>query len=178
MPVHFKFICTKILSYSIILPICMANSEFHFTYTGAPPTNIVLEQIGISMVHVTWTAPAFAPPVGGYRIRIVLGSQISGSVDTKNTSVTFSLINGQYGMYVARVMSLSQHLPGGTAESEEVTVLGEPTDNLAPDVSEGPAATSVTTVSEITVTAYTTVGRGEESTNPDVVTPAQPEIRT
>ena len=34
-----------------------------------------------------------------------------------------------------------------------------------------------TTVSDITVTAYTSVGRGEESTHPDVVTPAQPEIR-
>ena len=34
-----------------------------------------------------------------------------------------------------------------------------------------------TTVSEITVTAYTSVGRGEESTHPDVVTLAQPEIR-
>ena len=130
------------------------------------------------MVRVTWTAPAFAPPVGGYRVIIALGFQISGSVDTQDTSATFSLINGQYGVYVAQVMSLSQHLPGGTAESEEVAVLGESTDNLAPDISEGSAATSVTTVPEITVTAYTTVGRGEESTNPDGDTPAQPEIRT
>ena len=34
-----------------------------------------------------------------------------------------------------------------------------------------------TTVSEITVTAYTIVGRGEESAHPDAITPAQPEIR-
>ena len=34
-----------------------------------------------------------------------------------------------------------------------------------------------TTVSEITVTAYTSVGRGEERAHPDIVTPAQPEIR-
>ena len=34
-----------------------------------------------------------------------------------------------------------------------------------------------TTVSEIIVTAYTSVGRGEESTHPDVVTPITPEIR-
>ena len=85
----------------------------------------MLEQIGISVVRVTWTAPAFAPPVGGYRARIALGGQMSGTVDGQGTTATFSIVNGQYGMYVARVMSLSQHLPGGTAESEEVAVLGE-----------------------------------------------------
>ena len=42
---------------------------------------------------------------------------------------------------------------------------------------EIPDVPTQTTVSEITVTAYTSVGRGEESTHPDVVTPAQPEIR-
>ena len=42
---------------------------------------------------------------------------------------------------------------------------------------EIPDVPAQTTVSEITVTAYTSEGRGEESTHPDVVTPAQPEIR-
>ena len=42
---------------------------------------------------------------------------------------------------------------------------------------EIPDVPTQTTVSEIAVTAYTSVGRGEESTHPDVVTPAQPEIR-
>ena len=93
-------------------------------YTGAPPTNVMLQQIGISMVRVTWTAPA-APPVGGYQIRIALGSQMSGTVDEQGTSADVPIIPGQYGMYVARVMSLSQHLTRGTAESEEVAVLGE-----------------------------------------------------
>ena len=93
-------------------------------YTGAPPTNVALAQIGISMVRVTWTAPAFAPPVGGYQVRIALGSQMSGTVDEQGTSADVPIISGQYGIYVARVMSLSQHLPGGTAESEEVAVLG------------------------------------------------------
>ena len=50
---------------------------------------------------------------------------MSGTVDEQGTTATFSIVNGQYGRYVARVMSLSQHLPGGTAESEEVAVLGE-----------------------------------------------------
>ena len=84
----------------------------------------MLQQIGISMVRVTWTAPAFAPPVGGYRAKIALGSQMSGTVDEQGTSAEV-IISGQYGMYVARVMSLSQHFPGQTAESEEVAVLGE-----------------------------------------------------
>ena len=84
----------------------------------------MLEQIGISMVRVTWTAPA-APPVGGYQARVALGGQMSGTVDRPGTSADVPIIPGQYGMYVARVMSLSQHLPGGTAESEEVAVLGE-----------------------------------------------------
>ena len=85
----------------------------------------MLAQIGISMVRVTWTAPAFAPPVGGYQVRIALGSQMSDTVDGPGPSADVPIITGQYGMYVARVMSLSQHLPGGTAESEEVAVLGE-----------------------------------------------------
>ena len=42
---------------------------------------------------------------------------------------------------------------------------------------EIPDVPTNTTVSEITVTAYTSEGRGVESTHPDVVTPAQPEIR-
>ena len=90
-----------------------------------PPSNVMLQQIDISMIRVTWTAPAFAPPVMGYRTRVAIGNQMSGTVDEQGTTATFSIINGQYGMYVARVMSLSQHLPGGTAESEEVAVLGE-----------------------------------------------------
>ena len=85
----------------------------------------MLEQIGISMVRVTWTAPVFAPPVDGYQVRIALGSQMSDAVDEQGTIADVPIIPGQYGMYVARVMSLSQHLPGGTAESGEVAVLGE-----------------------------------------------------
>ena len=77
------------------------------------------------MIRVTWTAPAFAPPAMGYRTRIVIGNQVTSNTDVTGTNAQFSLVNGQYGMYVARVMSLSQHLPGGTAESEEVAVLGE-----------------------------------------------------
>ena len=85
----------------------------------------MLQQIDLSMVRVTWTAPAFAPPVGGYQIRIDLGSQMSGTVDRQGTSADVPIIPGQYGMYVARVTSLSQHLTGQTAESGEVAVLGE-----------------------------------------------------
>ena len=85
----------------------------------------MIVQTGISTVSVTWTAPAFSPPVNGYQARVVLGSQMSGGVDEQGTSADVPIIPGQYGMYVARVMSLSQHLPGGTAESEEVAVLGE-----------------------------------------------------
>ena len=77
------------------------------------------------MIRVTWTAPAFAPPAMGYRTRIVIGNQVTSNTDVTGTNAQFSLVNGQYGMYVSRVMSLSQHLPGGTAESEEVAVLGE-----------------------------------------------------
>ena len=74
------------------------------------------------MVRVTWTAPP-APPFR-YLVRFFMGS---GVFRTQQRTSTFlqSLINGRYGMYVAQVMSLSQHLPGGTAESEEVAVLGE-----------------------------------------------------
>ena len=85
----------------------------------------MLEQIDISMVRVTWTAPAFAPPVGGYQARIALGSQMSGTDDEQGTSADVPIIPDQYGMYVAQVMSLSQHFPGQTAESEEVAILGE-----------------------------------------------------
>ena len=95
------------------------------TCTGAPPTNVMLQQTGISMVRVTWTAPAFAPPAMGYRTRVSIGNQMTDTVDEQGTSADISIILGQYGMYVARVMSLSQHLPGGIAESEEVAVLGE-----------------------------------------------------
>ena len=84
----------------------------------------MLEQIGISMVRVTWTAPAFAPPDSGYQVRVALGSQMSGTVDEQGPSADVPIFP-QYGMYVARVMSLSQHLPGQTAESGEVAVLGE-----------------------------------------------------
>ena len=85
----------------------------------------MLEQIDISMVRVTWTAPAFAPPVMGYQTRVDIGSQMSSTVDEQGTSADVPIIPNQYGMYVARVMSRSQHLPGGTAESGEVAVLGE-----------------------------------------------------
>ena len=85
----------------------------------------MLQQIDLSMVRVTWTAPAFAPPDGGYQVRVALGGQMSSTVDGPAPSADVPIIPGQYGMYVARVMSLSQHLPGQTAESEEVAVLGE-----------------------------------------------------
>ena len=85
----------------------------------------MLQQISISMVRVTWTAPAFAPPAMGYRTRVVIGNQMTDTVDEQGTSADVPIIPGQYGMYVARVMSLSQHLPGQTAGSEEVAVLGE-----------------------------------------------------
>ena len=105
---------------------CTSNQTFAFAYyTGAPPTDVMLQQIGISMVRVTWTAPAFVPSVGGYQARIALGSQMSDAVDEQGTSADVPIITGQYGMYVAQVMSLSQHLPGQTAGSEEVAVLGE-----------------------------------------------------
>ena len=93
-------------------------------YAGTSPTNVTMEQVSIITVRVTWTAPA-APPVGGYQVRIALGSQMSGTVDEQGTSADILIITGQYGRYVARVMSLSQHLPGGTTESEEVAVIGE-----------------------------------------------------
>ena len=84
----------------------------------------MIVQTGISTVSVTWTAPP-APPAMGYQARVALGDQVSSTVDEQGTSADVPIIPGQYGMYVARVMSLSQHLPGGTAESEEVAVLGE-----------------------------------------------------
>ena len=84
----------------------------------------MLQQIDLSMVRVTWAAPA-APPVGGYQVSIALGGQTSSTVDEQGTSADVPIIPGLYGMYVAEVMSLSEHLPGGTAESGEVAVLGE-----------------------------------------------------
>ena len=89
------------------------------------PLIIMLEQIGISMVRVSWTAPAFAPPDDGYQVRVALGGQMSDPVDEQGTSADVPIIPGQYGIYVAQVMSLSQHLTGGTAMSGEVAVLGE-----------------------------------------------------
>ena len=73
--------------------------------------------------------------------------------------------------------------PNGIIIAYEVTYRVGNTDRVTVNTTdlhtrlEIPDVPTQTTVSEITVTAYTSVGRGEESTHPDVVTPAQPEIR-
>ena len=128
--INFKLHYLSVASLAVLSqPVLCSYSQMYvkpnICFAGAPPINVALEQIGISMVRVTWTAPAFAPPDSGYQVRIALGSQMSGTVDEQGTSTDVLTIPGQYGMYVARVMSLSNHFSGQTAESEEVAVLGE-----------------------------------------------------
>ena len=73
--------------------------------------------------------------------------------------------------------------PNGNIIAYEVTYRVGNTDRVTMNTTdlntrlEIPDVPTQTTVSEITVTAYTGVGRGEESTHPDVVTPVTPEIR-
>ena len=73
--------------------------------------------------------------------------------------------------------------PNGNIIAYEVTYRVGNTNRVTRNITdlntrfEIPDVPTQTTVSEITVTAYTSVGRGEESTHSDVVTPAEPEIR-
>ena len=91
---------------------------------GAPPTDVIAEQTGVSTVLVMWTAHS-PPPIDGYQVQITRGSTTT-TVNVAGTSHTFS-VNNQYGVYSIQVTSQSQHFQSNEAAPEpvEITVRGK-----------------------------------------------------
>ena len=87
---------------------------------GAPPSDVTVEQTGVSTVLVIWTAPS-PPPTNGYQVQITRGSTTTTD-NVAGTSYTKSSL--QHGVYSIRVKSLSRHFPGEATEPVEITVRG------------------------------------------------------
>ena len=85
-----------------------------------PPSDVTVEQTGVSTVLVIWTAPS-PPPTNGYQVQITRGSTTTTD-NVAGTSYTKSSL--QHGVYSIRVKSLSRHFPGEATEPVEITVRG------------------------------------------------------
>ena len=91
-------------------------------YTGgAPPTDVTVEQTGVSTVLVMWTAPS-PPPTDGYQVQITRGSTTT-TVNVAGTSYTASSL--QHSVYSFRVKSLSRHFLSEATEPIELRVRGK-----------------------------------------------------
>ena len=76
------------------------------------------EQTGPDTVLILWTAPP-APPAHGYRILVT-------GVSTNEAGTTRTIgTDNQFGVFIIRVMSHSDHFPGQTSEPVNVTVRGK-----------------------------------------------------
>ena len=74
----------------------------HYYLLGESPTDPVAEQVGLTTVQVSWTAPS-VPPSNGYRITTNPGSASANALASPHT-ITISTP----GVYTIQVMSLSQ----------------------------------------------------------------------
>ena len=92
-----------------------------FTTAGPPPTDVTVQQTGLSQVLVMWTALS-PPPTDGYQVQITRGSTTT-TVNVVGTSHTLS-VNNQYGVYSIQVIALSRPLPSEATEPVEITVRG------------------------------------------------------
>ena len=86
---------------------------------GDAPTNPIAMQTGLTSVLVFWMVP-LVPPANGYRILTTPSTGSSSTVVSSPGTFTISTL----GVYTFNVMSQSQHLPGMTASTQEVTVEG------------------------------------------------------
>ena len=95
------------------------NLDFSLMTVGDAPTNPMAMQTGLTSVQVSWTAPR-VPPANGYRVTTTPSSGSSVTITASPATFTVSTP----GVYTFDVMSQSQHLPGMTASTQEVTVQG------------------------------------------------------
>ena len=86
---------------------------------GESPTDPAAEQVGLTTVQVSWTAPS-VPPSNGYRIT-TNPSSASTNAQASPHIITISTP----GVYDIQVMSLSQHYPGVMVELQGFIVRGE-----------------------------------------------------
>ena len=66
-------------------------------------------QDSLTQVVVTWTAPSATPAPTGYRVTLVhveSSTSQQGNAGAGTSSLSFSIMNNQYGCYTARVVSL------------------------------------------------------------------------
>ena len=90
--------------------------DFSLMIVGDAPTNPMAIQTGLTSVQVSWTAP-HVPPANGY---CVSATPSTGSATVISSPATITVSTP--GVYTFNVMSQSQHLPGMTASTQEVTV--------------------------------------------------------
>ena len=92
-----------------------------FTTAGPPPTDVTVQQTGLSTVLIMWTAPS-PTPTDGYHVLITRGSTTT-TANVIGTTYTIS-VNNQYGVYSIQVIALSRPLPSEATESVQITVRG------------------------------------------------------
>ena len=69
----------------------------------------MVSQDSLTQVAVTWTAPSATPAPARYQVTLVhVESSMSqqGNAETGMNSLSFSIVNNQYGDYTAQVVSL------------------------------------------------------------------------
>ena len=103
-----------------LLPCFTDQSNCSLT-GAAPPTDVTVEQTGVSTVLVMWTAPSYVP-IDWYQVEITRGSTTT-TVNVAGTSYTQSSL--QHGVYSIRVISLTHHFPSEATEPVEITVRGK-----------------------------------------------------
>ena len=86
---------------------------------GGALTNLTAEQIGLTRVRVTWTAPP-GRPAGGYQITVA-----EASIDVTGQESPFTFNASELGVHTVQVLYTSQHFPNEQAMPINVTVEGE-----------------------------------------------------
>ena len=101
----------------IIIVTNEVENNLFYIIIGSAPTNLILDQINVTMVTVSWTPPP-APPTNGYRITV----DSEAGIDTVSSSQDIH-ISVPLGVHTIRVQSRSIHFPGGIT-TMDFNVLG------------------------------------------------------
>lgn len=78
----------------------------------------MVEQTGLTAIHVTWTRPEYDPP-SGYRVAVD-----SAGISEAVSGTTYTLTLTDNRNYTVRVWPLSQHYPG-VPVSLDITLMGK-----------------------------------------------------
>ena len=115
--------CTCIIYICVITQSGVELLTLFLFSVASAPTNLVIEQEGLTSIRVSWRPPTPLGDTTGYRI--YYNGFSSGSVDLSNGSTDNYLLTGLKNgeTYTMSIVATSQHLPSQLME--EVVELGK-----------------------------------------------------